>query len=351
MGEEVMFGGGLMTLDHQINWDGAVYGIVSEDSTELMLQPYANRRKVMSTAWMGMLGFVLMVLPFTILPTFLVTIFGLIILSGVAPGAQNSWFALGAVLLLWSGAFMAIVWLIWQAIADSGYKTFIFDRQQRELVINTATIIGRKVTKIIPFNQIRDTQFYEAQHDGISMQVLLVLDDWQILGMTHPNKIVLSAFANVSSAITVQTLIASKHHQELLLAVRSAMGLSTHEIAAQVQRIPAIPTAAELKQQQTQAIADATESLNKIAKLTFASKSTKSANLETLRSQTRLEPDNPQVWEEFALALSLQPDPPTDEVVNAYRRAEALYLDRGSGIKAATIAQVVKNTKYFNKSR
>jgi hypothetical protein len=339
-----------MTLDHQLNWDGAIYDNVSEDSTELVLQPYASRRKVLNTAWMGMLGFVVLVLPFTILPTFLVTIFGLIILSGVAPGAQNSWFALGAVLLLWSGALMAIIWLIWQAIADSGYKTFIFDRLRRELVINTATIIGRKVTKIIPFDQIRDAQFHEDQHDGMSMQVLLVLDDWQILGMSHPHKIVLSAFANVSSAITVQTLTASKHHQELLLAVRSAIGLSTHEIAAQVQRIPAIPTAAELKQQQDQAFDDATASLKKIAKLTFASKSTKLANLESLRSQTRLEPDNPNVWEELAIALSLQPDPPTDQIVNAYRRAEALYLDQGDGIKAATIAQVLKNTKYFNKS-
>jgi hypothetical protein len=339
-----------MTLDNRHDWDGAIYDNVSEDSTELMLQPYASRQKVMSTAWLGLMGFVLLALPFTILPTFLVTILGLILLSCIAPGAQNSWFALGAVLLLWSGAFMAIAWLIWQAIEDSGYKTFIFDRRQQELVINTATIIGRKVSKIIPFSQIRDAQFYEDQNDGVSMRVFLVLDDWNILGLTYSNKIVLSAFANVSSATTVQTLTVSKHHQELLLAVRSALGLSTNEIAARVQRIPAIPTEVELKQQQTQAITDATESLKKIAKLTFASKSTKSANLETLRSQTRSEPDNPQVWEELAIALSLQPDPPTDEIVNAYRRAEALYLDWGEVIQAATISKTLKSIKQLNKS-
>jgi hypothetical protein len=339
-----------MNFENKHDWDGAIYGNVSENATELMLQPYANRQKVMSTAWMGMLGFILLVLPFTILPTFLVTILGLMLLGGVAPGAQNSWFALGAVLLLWSGAFMAIAKLIWQAIEDSGYKTFIFDRLQQELVINTATIIGRKVTKIIPFSQIRDAQFYEEQNDGISMQVFLVLDDWNILGLTYPNKIVLSAFANVNSAVTVQTLTASKHHQELLLIVRSALGLSSHEIAAKVQRIAAIPTEAELKQQQAQAITDAFKSLQQVAQLTFASQSTKSTNLASLRSQTRMESDNPQVWEELAIALSLQPDPPTDEIVNAYRRAEALYLDRGEVIQAATIAKTLKSIKQLNKS-
>jgi hypothetical protein len=331
-----------MTLEHQIDWDGAIYGIVVEDATELMLQPYANRRKVMSTAWIGMVGFVLLVLPFTLLPTFLVTIFGLIVLSGVAPGAQNSGFALGAVVVLWSAAFLAIIWLIWQAIIDSGYKTFIFDRLQQELVINTATIIGQKVTKIIPFNQIRDAQFYEQQNDGISMSVYVGLDDWNMFGLTHPNKIVLSSFATVANEKTVKTLTAHKHHLELLLAVRSALRFSTQEIESQVRRLPPIPTAAELESQKAQAIADAAKSLKQIAKLTFASKASKSAELESLRAQTITDREDPQVWEQFALALSVQNHTPKAEIIRAYQQAEALYLAQGNIPNADTIAHTLR---------
>jgi hypothetical protein len=331
-----------MTLDNRVDWDGAVYGSVSENSTELMLQPYASRSKVMRTAWMGMLGFLLMVLPFTILPTFLVTLFGLIALSAVAPGLQNHPFTLTVILLLWGTAFLGIVFLIWKAVEDSGYKTFTFDRIQKQLVINTATIIGRKVVKTIPFSQIRDVQWHERQHEGISMSVFLVLDDREVLGITHPNKIVISSFGSVTSARTVKILTANKHHQELLFLVRDALGLSTQEIADQLERMPTIPTEEELQQQQSQAIADARESLKKIAKLTFASQESKSADLELLRSQVRNYPEDPQKWEQLAQVLSLQKNQSKDEVVDAYRKAELLYLDRGNAIAAAVIAQTLK---------
>jgi hypothetical protein len=331
-----------MTLNDRVDWDGSVYGSVTENSTELMLQPYASRSKVMKAAWLGMLGFVLMVLPFTIVPTFLVTLFGLMTLSAIAPALQNHPFTLGTILLLWSSALLTIAFLTWKAIEDSGYKTFTFDRLQKQLVVNTATIIGRKVVKTIPFSQIRDAQWHERQQEGISISVFLVLDDRQILGFTHPNKIILSSFGSVTSAKTVKILTASKHHQELLLAVRSALGFSTQEIAAQVERMPAIPTEEELKRQQARAISDAQESLMKIAKLTFASKESKSAELGTLRSKTLTHPDDPQVWEEFALVLSLQTNSPKDEIIAAYRQAEALYFDRGNVIAAAVIAQTLK---------
>jgi hypothetical protein len=331
-----------MNLDNRADWDGAVYGCVWETATELMLQPYADRHKVMKTAWLGMFGFILLVLPFTILPTFLITLLGLVIVSGVAPGWQNSWFALGAVILLWMTAFAAIVWLIWQAIEDSGYKTFIFDRLQKKLVINTATIIGRKVVKTIPFDQIRDAQFLEERQDGISMRVWLILDDWEILGLTHPNTIVLSAFATVHNIKTVQTLTASKHHQELLLLVRSTLGFSTQELEAQVRRIPAIPTTAELETQKSQAIADAVDSLQKIAKLTFTSPTAKLTELASLRTKTLTDPSNPQVWEQFALALSIQKNPPKAEIISAYRRAEALYLAQENIVNADAIAHTLK---------
>jgi hypothetical protein len=331
-----------MTLDNRLDWDGNVYGSVKETETELMLQPYASRRKVMSSAWMGMLGFLLLVLPFTILPTFLVTLFGLILLSAISPGLQNSWFAVSAILLLWGAAFALIGFLIWQAIADSGYKIILFDRVQKQLIINTATIIGRKVVKTIPFGQIRDAQLSERQYDRISISVFLVLDDWEFLGLTHPNTINLSNFGSVTTAKTVETLTASKHHQELLLAVRNILGFSTYEISAQLQHSRAIPTEAELEQQQAYEIEAAKESLKKIAKLTFASKESRSAELESLRTKTLTHREDPQVWEEFALVLSLQKNAPKTEVVNAYRRAESLYLDRQDIESATAISELLK---------
>jgi hypothetical protein len=330
-----------MTLDNRLDWDGDVYGSVKETETELMLQPYASRRKVMSSAWMGMLGFLLMVIPFTILPTFLVTLFGLIILSTVAPGLQNSWITLSALFLLWGTAFVLIIFLTWKAIADSGYKTFVFDRIQKQLTINTATIIGRKVVTIIPFGQIRDAQLSERQYDRISISVFLVLDDWEFLGLTHPNTINLSSFGSVTTVKTVETLTASKHHQELLLAVRNILGFSTYEISAQLQHSRAIPTEAELEQQQAYEIEAAKESLKKIAKLTFASKESRSAELESLRTKTLTHREDPQVWEEFALVLSLQKNAPKTEVVNAYRRAESLYLDRQDIESATAISEIL----------
>lgn len=331
-----------MTLDNRMDWDGNVYGKVKEDETELMLQPYASRRKVMSSAWMGMLGFLLMVVPFTILPTFLVTLFGLIILSVIAPGSQNSWFSIGAILLLWGAAFTLIMFLTWKAIADSGYKTFVFDRIQKQLIINTATIIGRKVVTIVPFSQIRGVQLDERNREHISISVFLTLDDWEILGLTHPNTILLSSFGCVTSAKTVKTLTATRHHQELLLAVRNILGFSTYDLAAQLERSLAIPSEAELSRQQAQAVANAAASLKKIAKLTFSSQSSKSAELELLRTKTLTHRADPQVWEEFALVLSLQKNASKAEVVSAYQRAEALYLDRDDITSATAISELLK---------
>jgi hypothetical protein len=331
-----------MTLDNRMDWDGNVYGSVKENETELMLQPYASRRKVMSSAWMGMLGFLLLVLPFTVLPTFLVTLFGQILLSAIAPGLQNSWFAVGAILLLWGAALALIGFLIWKAIADSGYKIILFDRVQKQLIINTATIIGRKVVTTIPFNQIRDARLEERDDDGISIGVFLTLDDWEMMGMTHPHHINLSSFGCVNSAKTVKTLTAIKHHQELLLSVRNILGFSTYDISAQLQRSPAIPTELELAQQQAQSFADATASLKQIVKLTFSSQSSKSAELESLRTKTLTHREDPQVWEQFALVLSLQKNASKAEIVSAYRRAESLYLDRNDIASATAISELLK---------
>jgi hypothetical protein len=335
-----------MTLENNsLDGDGAVYGSVSESSAELILQPYAARGKVMGVAWLGLLGFIILVVPFTILPTFLITFFVLATLSTIAPGLQHNWFIAGAILLIWGVSLLTIAILIWKAIGDSGYKTFIFDRTQKQLVINTATIIGRKIVKTIPFSQIQDAQWQELQHDGISISVFLVLEDWSILGLTYPHKIVLSSFASVTSAKTVKTLTARKHHQELLFSVRNALEFSTQQISDELRRSLAIPTAEELDRQQAQAAVDVQESLKQLTKMMFANKETKSENLEVLRSKTRSSPEDPQVWEQFALALSLQKNGSKDEVINAYRQAEALYFDQRDTIKAAIIAETLNKIR------
>lgn len=331
-----------MILDNRMDWDGTVYGIVQESETELMLQPYASRQKVMGSAWLGMLGFMLFALPLTILPTLMVTIFGLIILSRIAPGLQNSWFVLVPIVLLWAAAFVLLIFLTGKAMAESGYKIILFDRIQKQLIINTETVIGRKVVTKIPFAKIRDAQLEERTRDGISMSVCLNLDDWEFLGLTHPHQIVLSGFGCTTSMQTVKTLTATRHHQELLLAVRTSLGLSTYDLSAQLQRSRPIPTELELQQQQAQAVAAATASLKQIAKLTFSSSATKSAELESLRTKTLTQPANPEVWEQFALVLSVQKNAPKAEIISAYQRAEALYLDRHDISRAAAISRILK---------
>jgi hypothetical protein len=339
-----------MALDNtSMDWDGAVYGSVGESSTELMLQPYAERSKVMGVAWLGLAGFIILLLPFTILPTLLVMILMLAALSAIplegvaiAPQLQNHWLTTGVIFLLWGACFSTIAFLIWKAIADSGYKTFIFDRTQKQLFINTVTVIGRKVVKVIPFSQIKDAQWQESQHQGISISTFLILDDFKMLGLTQPQKIILSCFSSVTSEKTVKTLTAKKHHQELLLSVRDALGFSTQQIANELRQSSEIPTEEELNRQKAQAVAAAGDALKQLAKSVFASKAEKSENFEVLRAKTISFPEDPKGWEKFAIALSLQKGASKDEVSKAYRKAEALYFEQGEIIKAATISQTLK---------
>jgi hypothetical protein len=174
------------------------------------------------------------------------------------------------------------------------------------------------------------------------ISVFLTLDDWEFLGLTYPRKISLSSFGFVSSEKTVKTLTASKHHQELLLSVRTILGFSTYDIAAQLRRNPVIPTELELERQKAQAVADATASLKNIVKLTFSSQASKSAELESLRTKTLTQREDPQVWEQFALVLSLQKNAPKAEIVSAYRRAESLYLDLDDIASATAISELLK---------
>ena len=72
-----------------------------------------------------------------------------------------------------------------------------------------------------------------------------------------------------------------------------------------------------------------------------AARSPKSAQLEALRLKIREFPEDPQLWEQFALELADRADVSKDDVMNAYRQAEALYLDRDDNINAAIIAKTL----------
>jgi hypothetical protein len=73
----------------------------------------------------------------------------------------------------------------------------------------------------------------------------------------------------------------------------------------------------------------------------FAHQTPKSKQLEVLRSKIREFPEDPQLWEQFAIELAHRADVSKDDVMNAYRQAEALYLDREDNINAANIAKTL----------
>jgi hypothetical protein len=73
----------------------------------------------------------------------------------------------------------------------------------------------------------------------------------------------------------------------------------------------------------------------------FAHQAPKSEQLEVLRLKIREFPEDPQLWEQFALELAHRSDVSKDDVMNAYRQAEALYLDREDNINAANIAKTL----------
>jgi hypothetical protein len=315
-----------------------VYDSVGESSTELLLQPRCSRNRIMGKAWQGLIIFILLVLPFlTILPTAIAMVAIVALINIYIPSSLNLPIAHGAVILLWVGCLGVSIYLTWKTIYESGYTTFIFDRIQKQLVINTANIIGRNSVRTISFDRIRDAYFREDKSDGISISVGLLLDKFE-LGVTSPQKeIMVSIFASEETR-TVETLTLREQHQELLLLVRTALGFSTSEILAQLRNNPPIPTEAELQQQKAKAMSDAKDSLKTLTKAMFAGKEEKQQQLELCRERTRQFPEDPQAWENFALLLALGKNSSKDEIIHAYRQAETLYLDRGdtNGAKAVT---------------
>ncbi len=231
---------------------------------------------------------------------------------------------------------------MWKAICTSGYTTFIFDSFARHLAINTVNHLGRKAVRTIPFAQIREAQLQKSESDGVTgMKIFLLLEKRKILRFTHQEKVVLSSFSSEEYR-TVTTLTAQKHHQELLLLIRTALGFSTQAITDELRRSPPIPTATELQREKARSIAAAKDGLKAAAKMMFSSKEAQQVKIEALRRKTREFPNDPKAWDEFALALAFQKNVSKDELVSAYRRAEKLYRDQGDIIQATTIAQALK---------
>jgi hypothetical protein len=329
--------------DSASNYSG-VYDSVGESSTELLLQPRSSRRQVMQQAWFGSIVFMIMVVPtLTILPTQVLTASVLSLLSMFAPALQNYQITYDVICLVWIGCFAVIVYLTRQAVCV-GYQTFIFDRVQQQLVINIANIIGGKSVRIIPFDRIENVEFQERDDDGMSVDVFLTLKEQKNGRLVRKETITLSKFYSEEYR-TVSNLTLREEHQELLFLVRTALGFSTEAILFKLRQNPPIPTESELKQEKEQARLAAQEHLKTLTKAIFAGKQEKQDRLETLREQTMKFPEDPQIWQDFALQLAMQRNPPKAEIINAYRQAEALYLDREDAESAIAISRTIEGIK------
>jgi hypothetical protein len=322
-----------------------VYDNVGESSTELVLQPRSDRHRVMRQAWVGLIVFEMMLLPMlTIAPTVFLMAVLLTVLKIHSPALQNHPLTHGVIYLLWLCCSIAMIFITWKAVCDSGYKTFIFERVQKQLVINIANVLGGKSVKIIPFKQIEDAEFQERDDEGMSVEVFLTLKERKIGRSVKKEKIILSSFSSEEYR-TVTNLTLRKEHQELLLLVRTALEFSTDAIKYKLRQNPPIPTEAELSQEKERDRLAAQEHIKELTKAIFAGKQEKQDRLETLREKTLQFPEDPQIWQDFALQLAMQRNPPKAEIINAYRQAEALYLDREDMEGAMAMARAIEGIK------
>jgi hypothetical protein len=314
--------------------NNALYESVSDSAIELVLQPRTSRDRVMRRAWFESILFVMLAVPIgTLVPAIIISAMFSTVLGASMPGFLNV-----AIFVSW---FAAMLKVAWDVLRYNGYMTFIFDRVQQQLVINIANIFGRNSVQIIPFARIADAQCDERNRDGMSVEVFLTLKAHQDYKSAKPEQIVLSRFSSEEYR-TVANLTLREEHQELLLVVRTALGFSTKAILSKLQQNPPIPTEAELQAEKAQAILAAQEQIKNLTKTIFASKQDKQDRLGTLRSQTIQFPEDPQIWQDFALQLAMQKNPPKVEIIDAYRQAEALYLDRGDTDRAMTITRTIE---------
>ncbi|WP_309736848.1 hypothetical protein [Chamaesiphon sp. OTE_75_metabat_556] len=314
--------------------NNALYESVSDSATELILQPRSSRDRIMRRAWIESILFVMLAVPVgTLVPTIIISAMFSTVLGTSMPGFLNV-----TIFISWLAAMLKVAWDI---LSYSGYMTFIFDRVQQQFVINIANIFGRNSVQIIPFDRIADVQLDERNHDGMSVEVFLTLKAHQDDKSAKPQKIVLSRFSSEEYR-TVANLTLREEHQELLLVVRTTLGFSTKAILDKLQQNLPIPTEEELQAEKAQAILAGQEKIKNLSGAIFASKQDKQDRLGTLRSQTIQFPEDPQIWQDFALQLAMQKNLPRAEIIDAYRHAEALYLDSGDTDRALAVTRTIE---------
>ncbi len=305
-----------MTTSNQQIVNNGIYDSVGESSTELILQPRWPRSRIMRETRLGTLFLAILVFPLAIIVPSMLQI------------ALFSWMS------PLPGFFCYVIWIIWSYISanltyhlihEQGYTTFVFDRTQQQFIINIVNVLGRKVTKIISFDRIEDVLFEEEKDEYISITINLLLKE-------PTEKFRLTGYSSETYQ-TVENLKLRAEHEELILQVRTAVGFSNQHLLAKFQKTRSLPTQSELEQARLAAPGN----LMVFAKSIFASEQTKQDRLAELRSQTQQSPNDPALWEELALQLSLQKKPSPDEIIRAYRHAQILYLDREDINKADEI--------------
>ena len=174
----------------------SMYEVFQKSATEIVLQPCSSLPKVMRKAWLGLVALEVLILPLTILPTFLVIFFILMTLSAIAPTFLNSWITKVIVTLIWIMCARGIAFLTGKVFWESGYTTFVFDRIEKQLLINTVNLMGKKHIKKIAFTQIQDVKFHEYESDGISIEIRLILEKVKSWSFRNQETINLSSFSS-----------------------------------------------------------------------------------------------------------------------------------------------------------
>lgn len=331
-----------MTLDDALaDKNPTVFSNIQTNSMELILQSPCARAKVISKAWFDLIFFTLFGSAFT---TVACGVAGIILgaaLATIAPQFASPW-------IFWvilGGGYGVLMFWIGRTIWTTGFTTFVFDRIQKKLVINTINLLSQKYVRIIPFAQIQDVRLYDSQKEDPDIHswgnVSLFLGDRNILGTTYPKTIVVSGFSSTDNSRS-QTLKLLQYHQEMCLSVRECLGLNGFQIPKDWLINVEIPTDQQLQQQQSEDVSAAIDSLKGVFKTMLMDKQSKQNQLDLARQSTIESPNDPHTWEQLALLLSCQSNPPMDEVAAAYQRAAILFREKGDEDKAISIFYTLK---------
>ncbi|MDX2256807.1 MAG: hypothetical protein NW214_14945 [Pseudanabaenaceae cyanobacterium bins.39] len=331
----------MTTENSQLQKDLLAYYVVETNANELVLQPPHSRGKAIRDGWWNLVVFQIFVTGIIAALVAFLVIITLIILDKVAPNLKNDLMSKAILLfsLIGLGGSIALGTLFaWY----SGYKTFIFDRVQQQLIIHTVNLFGKKVVKKIDFEKIKEARLDESESfDDISIRLLLIINKSTNLGNSKQEEIILSQFSSEYKSRSIDNLTALKLHKELLLSVKKFLGISTDELENELSNFQ-IPNNEQIEKERKEALINAKEQIRELTKTIFSRNQAKQEQFEALRQKILKNPEDPYVWEQLAIQLSLQRNPQIHEVSHAYRRAESLYRDRGKMAKADDIVQILK---------